>query len=288
MTAVPIRVGLPAWAYAPWRGPYFPADRPLLASYVKVFSTVEGNITFYTLPDVQTVARWCEILRGVSFTFCFKLPRQVTHGGLARERALLSTLFNRLAPLGEHVGPFMVQLPPRIGLAELGQVEALLRALPREHAFAVEFRNRELLRTPAPMFDLLQRHGCGRVLLDNRPIHGNAPAHADLDAAVHEKPDLPVLWEGPETLRIVRFVGHPLLSHSRPFMAEWAAHLRTWTQPGRRLAHFMVHCPNDIHSPGLARAMHAELSSALPAEQGRVQCVAPMPGWPVAQLGLDF
>ena len=287
MTAASIRIGLPAWAFAAWRGPYFPPDRPPLESYARVFTTVEGNITFYTLPDRPTVARWCALLRGAPFSFCFKLPRQVTHGGLARERGLLSSLFNRLAPLGEHVGPFMVQLPPRIGLAELGQVEALLQVLPREYAFAVEFRNRELLQAPAPMFDLLQRHGCGRVVLDSRPIYGNAPAHADLDAAVHEKPDLPVLWQGPEALRIVRFVGHPLLAHSRPFMAEWAMHLRGWLQPGREV-HSMVHCPNDMHSPGLARAMHAELSAAHAGEQPGARAVAPMPGWPVAQLGLDF
>ena len=287
MTAAAIQIGLAAWAFAAWRGPYFPLERPPLESYAKVFATVEGNITFYTLPDAPTVARWCEILRSRKFSFCFKLPRQVTHGGLARERALLSTLFKRLEPLGEHVGPFMIQLPPRIGRAELGDVEALLQALPREHAYALEFRNLALMRAPEPMFDLLQRYECGRVLLDSRPIYGDAPAHPDLEAAEREKPDLPVLWQGPETLRIVRFVGHPLLAHSRPFVAQWAEHLQGWLQPGRQL-HFMVHCPNDIHSPGLARAIHVEFRAGLHTSNGAAAIVAPMPAWPVAQLGLDF
>ena len=285
-----LRLGLPAWAFAPWRGPYFPREAPPLASYARVFDTAEGNITFYTLPDEKTVARWCELLAGSDFRFCFKLPRAVTHGGLAREQATLRALFTRLEPLGEHCGPFMVQLPARIGPGELHELDALLAVLPRAHRFAVEVRNGALFRAPGALFELLDRHGCGRVLLDTRPVYGNAPAHPDLVAVAHEKPDLPVLWEGPEALRIVRFIGHPLLAHDAAYMREWGERLRAWLVPAgaatpeSREVHVMVHCPNDVHAPPIARAMHEALRTALAG----VLPLPALPEWPVPQLGFGF
>ncbi len=285
-----LRLGLPAWAFAPWRGPYFPKDAPPLASYARVFDTVEGNITFYTLPDGKTVARWCELLTGRDFRFCFKLPREVTHGGMARERGVLAALFDRLEPLGELCGPFMVQLPARIGPDELPALDALLAVLPSGHRFAVEVRNAALIAAPGHLHDLLARHGCGRVLLDTRPIYGTAPPHPDLEDAVHEKPDLPVVWDGPECLRIVRFIGHPLLDHDAPFMREWGEQLRAWLAPApvhgapAREVHVMLHCPNDVHAPRIARAMHATLRSALAG----VLDMPPLPDWPVPQLGFGF
>lgn len=296
--ARPLRLGLPAWAFAPWRGPYFPKDVQPLASYARVFDTVEGNITFYTLPAEPTVARWRELLAGHDFRFCFKLPREVTHGGMAREGAVLRALFARLEPVGEHCGPFMIQLPARIGPSDLGSIEALLSALPRAYRYALEVRHPEFFRAPARLFDLLARHECGRVLLDSRPIHGNAPPHPDLEpaAVAHEKPDLPVLWQGPETLRIVRFVAHPLLSHDLPYLQAWATHLAGWlaADDGREV-HVMVHCPNDAHCPPLARAMHETLRASL----AEVCPLAPLPEWPAksaavapeaasAQLGFSF
>ena len=54
-------LGCPMWAEPSWRGSFAPRGGPVneaLAHYAAVFNTVEGNTTFYRVPDPQTVARW--------------------------------------------------------------------------------------------------------------------------------------------------------------------------------------------------------------------------------------
>ena len=48
------RIGLPAWAFAGWQDRYFDS-RDRLRQYASVFSTVEGNTTFYAIPAPATV-----------------------------------------------------------------------------------------------------------------------------------------------------------------------------------------------------------------------------------------
>lgn len=283
--AARLRLGLPAWAFPAWRGRYFARDVPALTGYARAFETVEANTTFYTLPDETTVARWREQLQGGELRLCFKLPREITHGTRLGAAAALAPLFDRLAPLAPWFGPFMVQLPPRLGPARYDELALLLSTLPREYRFAVEVRHPDWFTAPQRLFELLERTDCGRVILDSRPIYGDAPAHPDLVAAAHEKPPLPVLWEGPETLRIVRFVAHPLAAHNLPYGLEWAAALTSWLRPGNEV-HFIVHCPNDAHCPPLARALHGPLAAA--ARTAGAQGPAALPAWPLEQLGFSF
>ena len=49
-------LGLPAWAYPGWRDRYFPDEPDRLANYAAVFNTVEGNTTFYGIPDESTIS----------------------------------------------------------------------------------------------------------------------------------------------------------------------------------------------------------------------------------------
>jgi hypothetical protein len=51
------------WAHKPWIGTHLPAGtRPeaTLAAYAALLDAVEGNTTFYAVPDERTVARWSE------------------------------------------------------------------------------------------------------------------------------------------------------------------------------------------------------------------------------------
>ncbi|MBD2020543.1 DUF72 domain-containing protein, partial [Leptolyngbya sp. FACHB-36] len=79
-----LRIGCAVWAYKGWLGDLFPTgSRPseFLHLYSRRFTTVEGNTTFYSVPDAETVKRWAaETPAG--FEFCLKLPKALTHGGL--------------------------------------------------------------------------------------------------------------------------------------------------------------------------------------------------------------
>ncbi|MDJ0918974.1 MAG: DUF72 domain-containing protein, partial [Woeseiaceae bacterium] len=72
-------LGLPAWAFPGWKDRYFTDAPSRLQSYAQVFNTVEGNTTFYRVPDEQTVRRWRDAVAGTAFRFCLKLPKTVTH-----------------------------------------------------------------------------------------------------------------------------------------------------------------------------------------------------------------
>ena len=284
-------LGLPAWAFAGWRGRYLPARGPTLAAYGRYFSCVEGNTTFYSLPAPTLVARWRQELQtlppGRDFRFCFKLPRGITHD-IGQPRAavqrLIEEFFDRLAPLAPWLGPFMVQFPASVSVADLAVVDALLARLPRDRQYVVEARA-PLLFTPEPAHTwraLLHRHDCARVILDSRPIHGDAPAHPDLAAAPFPKPNLALLLDEPGARVVVRLICHPLMSHNLPFMAQWRDVVAAWVTAGTD-CFFMVHCPNDLHSPQLARAFHELIAPqlGLPA----------LPPWPTtggAQQALDW
>ena len=75
------RLGCPFWSFEPWNGSLYTSDaRPgdRLEQYARVFNTVEGNTTFYSVPNVATAARWRDAVPS-HFRFCFKLPRELTH-----------------------------------------------------------------------------------------------------------------------------------------------------------------------------------------------------------------
>ncbi len=106
-------LGLPAWGFPGWTGSYFPRPRlgtSTLHYYAQVFNTVEGNTTFYRVPEAATVSRWREAVAGRAFRFSFKIPKTVTHQRHPDWNDLRQFL-TVMEPLGEHLGAFLVQFP---------------------------------------------------------------------------------------------------------------------------------------------------------------------------------
>ena len=87
--------------------------------YAARFDTVEINNTFYRLPEEHTFARWAEQApRG--FLFAVKASRFLTHMKKLKDpEEPLDRLFERMAPLGRHLGPVLYQLPPGWKLNQL-------------------------------------------------------------------------------------------------------------------------------------------------------------------------
>lgn len=108
-TAYRYHLGLPAWAFPGWQGRFFEAQPSPLASYARVFGTVEGNTAFYRIPSPEAVGRWRDAVAGRPFRFCFKLPRTVTHERRP-DTGDLDAFLSALAPLRDHMGPL-----PRAG-----------------------------------------------------------------------------------------------------------------------------------------------------------------------------
>lgn len=273
-------LGCPVWAHAPWRGNFFSADarrEEFLPQYASVFDTAEGNATFYGLPSVETVSRWAAEAPE-TFRFCLKFPRVVTHDhALAGPTAAEETrrFLERMAPLGEKLGPFFLQLHQSFGAEKLPVLAAFLRGLPKERAYAVEVRHRDFFDGAAKeraLDELLGELGMDRVIFDTRGLF-LAEATDDVTRdAQRKKPRVPVRFTATGRRPFVRFVGDPDVAKNTAVFAEWAAVVARWIGEGRA-PYFFTHHPDDARAPALARAFQ---------ESVRVQCAAvpPPARWP--------
>ena len=220
--AARLRLGLPAWAFPGWKDRYFTDAPSRLASYAQVFDTVEGNTTFYRTPDAGTVARWRDAVTGTDFRFCLKLPREVTHEPRP-DTGALARFLGVVAPLDGHLGPLLVQFPAGVGPSELGLVDGILAHIDGRVPCAVEVRHPGFFTEPERLLPVLERHGAARVSLDARPLHLGDTSHPDVLAALHKKPDLPVLTEAVNGRAFVRLVLHPDIASNDAWLDEWVA-----------------------------------------------------------------
>lgn len=261
-------LGMPFWGFQDWVGNFYRSrskPRSFLSQYAEVFDTVEGNTTFYHLPSDNAVARWRDDTPE-SFRFCFKLPRRITHElSLVGAGAETAEFFRRMEPLGERLGLFMVQLPASFGPERLDDLDRFLGALPSWYRFGVELRHPHFWSDPGVSTDgvsaghrgdkILRRHGAERILMDTRALRDGNPDHPDVAGALHKKPDLPVTPVALGGRPMLRWVGHPDPDVCRPWLERWADVVAGWLAEGRE-PYVMIHVPNNVHSPPLARTVH--------------------------------
>ncbi len=269
-------IGLPAWAYPGWKGPYFPPDRSALESYATVFNTVEGNTTFYGIPDEKTVNGWKNAVADTDFRFCFKLPRSVTHE-TRPSNADLRQFFKTLSPLEGHLGPFMIQLPAKVGPEQLPDLERLVERCPRRYRYVIEVRHKDFFTAPERLESLIDEFNLGRVMLDSRPIYKGDRSHPEVLDALHEKPDVPVLDTVYNDIAFIRLILHPDIHSNPPWIELWAKRVAGYLDAGHQVF-MMIHCPNNQHCPSLAEAFHQALR-----DQMTDRSLPPLPAYPVPQ-----
>src|SRR3712207_5296042 len=125
-------LGTSGWSYADWEGTvYPPGTTPAgrLAEYVKHFTTVEIDSTFYGIPRGTTVERWRNVApRG--FRFAAKFPQEVTHErNLVNTRSEAEDFVHTMQALEDRLGPLLLQLPPSFTVEGMGVLEDFLSIL---------------------------------------------------------------------------------------------------------------------------------------------------------------
>jgi len=277
VTSLPYRLGLPAWAFPDWKDRYFPAKPSPLANYARVFNTVEGNTTFYHVPPADTVAGWCEALADNDLTICFKLPRTVTHERRAN-LADLKLFLNRIKPLQDNLGPLLLQFPARVGPQHLDSIDRLSALLHHSgHSIVLEVRHPEFFTRPELLEPALDKYSMGRVVMDTRAIFQGNRQHPEVLAALHDKPDLPVIPTSYNNRAFIRFMLHPDRVSNQPYIDDWATRVAGDLQDGVDVT-MMIHCPNNLHCPEMALQFHR----ALQARTGKEQ-LPDLPYWPTPQ-----
>jgi len=107
-------VGTSGWVCKGWAGAFYPPALPArrqLEFYTTQFNTVEINATFYRLPFETGVRNWHDSAPP-GFIYAVKGSRFITQmKKLNVEPKSIAIFFKRIAPLKEHTGPILWQLP---------------------------------------------------------------------------------------------------------------------------------------------------------------------------------
>lgn len=145
MTAV-VRLGTQGWSYPDWQGVFYPPgskQEDRLPFYAEIFDTVELDTTFYDAPK-PTIARSWARHTPEHFRFAAKLPRAITHDALLRDAgAALKAFAVAMEPLGEKLGPLLVQMPAEFQRDARSErtLDVFLGQCPAHVRLAVEFRH---------------------------------------------------------------------------------------------------------------------------------------------------
>lgn len=110
----------------------------MLDYYAQRLNGVELNGSFYRTPPDGALAGWAS-QTPPGFRFCMKANRGLTYSAEGFDRVGLARIFSeRIAVLGERLGPVLLQFPPARKL-NVALLDSLLGALGRPAA--VEFRD---------------------------------------------------------------------------------------------------------------------------------------------------
>lgn len=249
-------IGCAIWAYKGWVGDLFPVksrSKDFLNLYSRRFTAVEGNTTFYSIPDSETVSRWAEETPP-GFKFCLKLPRTLTHNHLLKPSLPGALKFlEQMQVLGDRLGPLFAQLPPSYSPTNFDDLAGFLEGWAREKSpLAVEVRHPDWFREPhsSRLNTLLEEFNVGRVLLDTRPVY-NAPADPQVGSE-RRKPNVPLQPIVTAPFSLIRFISHPDLELNQVYLEEWVKVVDRWLKQGT-IVYFFVHCPVEERSPKTAR-----------------------------------
>jgi uncharacterized protein YecE (DUF72 family) len=182
--------------------------------YATRFDTVEINNTFYRLPPETTVEKWAA-QAPPGFVYAAKLGAFGSHRMKLRDAASwLPNHLDRICRLGPHLGPTLVQLPPR-WRRNAERLDEFLSVAPHELRWAVEIREPSWLHDE--VYDVLRRHGAALCIHD---MLGDHPWTLTTDWTY-------VRFHGPDATRR-KYVGE----YGAAGLRTPARRLRKWLQEG--------------------------------------------------------
>ena len=156
--------GTSGFSYAVWKGKFYPATlagSKMLGFYGERLNGVELNGSFYRTPPESTLLNWA-VQTPPGFRFCMKANRGLTYSAEAFDKVGLARIFTeRIAILGERLGPVLLQFPPT-RQRNVGLLDALLGALGRPAA--AEFRHESWFDDET--YRVIRQHGGALVVTD--------------------------------------------------------------------------------------------------------------------------
>lgn len=223
-----LRIGCSGWVYKDWKGPFYPPetkDKDRLAYYATRFDTAEINASFYRLPSEAMVEGWAE-RAPAGFVYAWKVSRFITHNKKLKDcEDSVALVFGRMAPLGPHYGPALIQLPPQLRRND-DRLAGFLKLLPKDRRHTVEFRHDSWYAPP--VLQILADFDAALCISD----HHSAPAPWEVTASW-----VYVRGHGPGG----RYFGR----YPEAELQDWAARIASWQAEGRDV---YAYFDNDIKS----------------------------------------
>ncbi len=253
------RIGCPVWSCPHWRGSVYRKSAPRsdwLKEYSRIFSTVEGNSTFYGIPAVDTFQRWAdETCDG--FRFALKFPRTISHEHqLLNVQVETDAFLEGLSILHEsnRLGPSFLQLSPWFDPTRLDQLQRYLLRLPVQFSYAVEVRHPGFFQSPVEdeLNAFLRELGIDRVIFDSRPLFSHPPTDEIEEAAQQRKPKVPVRPVVTGSNPILRLIGRNDVSAVQAYIDGWVQQVAQWISAGHQ-PYVFTHTPDDRFAPELAQ-----------------------------------
>ncbi|MDX1585284.1 MAG: DUF72 domain-containing protein [Balneolaceae bacterium] len=278
MAITKYNIGCTGWSLKEWVGTFFTDDAKqddYLPQYASVFNAVEGNTTFYNIPNTETVQSWGSKTPD-DFKFCFKFHRSITH-----ERQLHNVedqvlqFLDVFDPIADRLGPFHIQLSSGFSPDYFDRLEKLFSYLPTVYSYALEVRHLGFFdhgKVEHRLNRLLKSYSINRVIFDTRKLHAMKSTDSSIVEAQNKKPKVPVRFDTTASRPFVRFVGANDALNNEPYLKEWAIIIADWIKEGLH-PYIFTHAPDSKYQPPIARKFHQLLSELIDMN--------PMPAWPI-------
>lgn len=171
----PLWIGTSGFSYPEWRGAFYPEKLPakqFLGFYAQHFPTTEINNTFYRFPRAATTEPWAQGTPD-SFRFTLKLPQRITHSKRLKDvDTEMSWFASGVQPLGEKLGPVLVQLPPNFK-KDTERLDTFLAKHGPRFQLALEFRHASWF--DAEIEQVLRARGTAFAVAENDEGEATAP-----------------------------------------------------------------------------------------------------------------
>lgn len=173
-------IGCSGFSYDHWKGTFYPEDlsrRSWFDHYLKKFSTVELNVTFYHLPDKETFNKWYTETPP-EFVFSVKGSRFITHVKKLKASAEpVDVFFSRVLALKEKLGVILWQLPKELK-ADPARLSDFLEML-RPYGVRNTFEFREETWISKKVISLLEKENASLCMADRPEFLKDLPVTSD-------------------------------------------------------------------------------------------------------------
>ena len=163
-----LRIGCAGWQIPRELTDRFAEGESHLERYATRFTCTEINSSFYKPHRPSTYESWAASVTD-GFQFAVKMPKQVSHASRLADVSALSYFLSDIAPLGDRLGPLLIQLPPGFAF-ESERVRSFLLALRFRFRGWVACEPRHPSWFTGEADQLLAEHEVARVASDPAPV----------------------------------------------------------------------------------------------------------------------